>query len=162
LKSGVDNRSMKFQFSIARLLLATAGFAFVLGIMKPLKLAGHPLVLIAASAVAWIVLIANKDQFRFKGTIAIGLQIINVSLIIALIYLNSFWGEPVRWNAPHKLLEVIIEQMMLILLFPLGYLCLGSDFGLISALFLVLNCYLWAHCICWIIALFKNYKKYKI
>jgi hypothetical protein len=50
----------EFQFSIARSLLATAGFRFVVGIMKPLMLAGNSFVLISASAVVLLFLIAKK------------------------------------------------------------------------------------------------------
>jgi hypothetical protein len=93
---------MKFQFSLARLLLATAAFALILGIMKPLKLAGNPLVLIAASAVAGIVLVAKRDQFRFKGTIAIGLQILNVSLCLAWSYCHGPFDAPARWERQYE------------------------------------------------------------
>ncbi len=143
---------MKFQFSIARLLLATAGFALVLGIMKPLKLAGHPLVWVAASAVAAIVLVANRDQLRLKGTIAIGLQLINVSLLIAVGYLRGPWDAPVAWEAQNHALLDAIGSLLTVTVFPFGYL--GED-PITRSLMLVANCYLWAQLVCWTIAAFK-------
>jgi hypothetical protein len=151
------SNSVKFQFSIARLLLASAAFAFVLGIMKPLRLAGNPLVLIAALAVAGIALVANRDQFRLKGTIAIALQVFNISLFVALSYLKGPWDAPVRWQLRNEPFEHAITWLMSIFFFPLGCLDLGAEILLPIAL--ALNCYLWAQCICWIIGFFMMASK---
>jgi hypothetical protein len=140
---------MKFQFSIARLLLATAAFAFVLGIMKPLKLAGHPLVWIAASAVAGIVLIASKDQFRLKGTIAIGLQVIETGMIIAFRYLSGPWDNPIPWDRQNQFLINFLESSIMIFTLPLRLI---EGDTVLFVILLVVNCYLWAQCICWIVA----------
>ena len=51
---------MRFQFTLARLLLATAGFAAVLGGMKWLGPANMPCALVAAIAVAAIVLVSGE------------------------------------------------------------------------------------------------------
>jgi hypothetical protein len=143
---------MKFQFSLARLLLAVAGFALVLGIMKPLRLAGNPLVWIAASAVAGIVLVATRDQFRFKGTIAISLQVIIASLLIAARYLQGPWDAPVAWEAQNHALLDAIGLLLNVTVFPLGYLAYDP----ISVSFLaVANCYLWAQLVCWTAATFR-------
>jgi hypothetical protein len=131
---------MKFQFSLARLLLATAGFAFVLGIMKPLKLARHPLVLISASAVAAIVLIATRKDFQLKGAIAIFFQIIDVSLFVSLTYLRGPWGTPSPWNSGYRGLADVIVSLLSIFMFPLGYLDLEVP--------VFLRCLLWPTVIC--------------
>ena len=51
---------MRFQFSLGRLMLAIAGFAAILGLIKPLGPRSIPGVLIASSAVALIVLITAE------------------------------------------------------------------------------------------------------
>jgi hypothetical protein len=145
---------MKFQFSIARLLLAITGFAFVLGIMKPLKLAGNPLVLISAAAVAIISLIAKRSELCIKGTIAIVLQIINVTLCLAWSYCRGPLDAPARWEMQYKSLSNVIEWLLCIFLFPLGYL--GVDNEVLLPILIVLNCYLWAKCIGWTVDLFKK------
>lgn len=144
---------MKFQFSIARLLLATTGFAFVLGIMKPLKMAGNPLVLIAASAVAGIVLIAKRNDLRLKGTIAIFLLLADTPLFIAMRYIQGPWDAPNRLELRNTELLNSVESLLSILMFPLGYI--DGEEPILFVLLVVANCYLWAQCICWIIAAFQ-------
>jgi hypothetical protein len=130
-------------------LLAVAAFALVLGIMKPLKLAGHPLVWIAASAVAAIFLIAKREQFRLKGTIAIALQLFNVSLFIVMSYLEGRWGAP----PSNRALYDAIGSLLTVSVFPLGYL---AEDPITGSLLIVANCYLWAQCVCWTIAMFRH------
>ena len=96
---------MRFQFTLARLLLAIAGFAAVLGGMKWLGPANMPCALVASIAVAGIVLVtggySNRRQLAasFFGWVVYGL-LVGAGLGFAMVDLRSAENGS-SWNGVH-------------------------------------------------------------